>query len=52
MPLPIYLPFHPEARLAPADKAALVAGLAATLGTEDGGEGAGRDKEAKEGDDD
>ena len=42
-----------EARLAPADKAALIAGLAATLGTEDGGAGAERGKEAKvEADDD
>ena len=49
MPLPIYLPLHPEARLAPADKAALVAGLAATLGTEDGGKGG---KEEKGEDDD
>jgi hypothetical protein len=39
MPLPIYLPLHPEARLAPAEKAELVAGLAATFGTE-GGKGA------------
>ena len=38
MPLPIYLPLHPEARLSPAEKAELVAGLAATLGGE--GEGA------------
>jgi mono/diheme cytochrome c family protein len=52
MPLPIYLPLHPEARLAPADKAALIAGLAATLGTEDGGTGAGRGKEAKVEEDD
>ncbi len=36
MPLPIYLPLHPEARLSPAEKAELVAGLAATLGTEGG----------------
>ena len=40
MPLPIYLPLHPEARLSPTEKAELVAGLAATLGTE-GGEGGG-----------
>lgn len=36
MPLPIYLPLHPEARLSPAEKAELVAGLASTLGTESG----------------
>ncbi len=53
MPLPIYLPFHPEARLAPADKAALVAGLAATLGTEDSQEVGGRGgKERGKSDDD
>lgn len=30
MPLPIYLPTHPEARLTPAEKTALVMGLMAT----------------------
>ncbi|MGE0640869.1 MAG: heme-binding domain-containing protein [Thermoanaerobaculia bacterium] len=34
MPLPLYLPFHPEAQLTAAEKADLVAGLAATLGSE------------------
>ena len=38
MPLPIYSPLHPEARLSPAEKAELVAGLAATFGTEGGKE--------------
>ena len=44
MPLPIYLPFHPEARLTAAEKAELVAGLAATLGTEDDKRG-GKDED-------
>ena len=35
MPLPIYLPLHPEARLSPAEKAELLHGLAATFGTEE-----------------
>jgi hypothetical protein len=34
MPLPIYLPAHPEARLSAAEKAELVRGLAATFGDE------------------
>ncbi len=34
MPLPIYLPAHPEARLSAGEKAELVRGLEATLGTE------------------
>jgi len=42
MPLPIYLPLHPEARLSAAEKAELVAGLAATLGDERNGERAGK----------
>lgn len=32
MPMAIYLPAHPEARLSPAEKEALVAGLKLTLG--------------------
>ncbi len=52
MPLPIYLPFHPKARLAPADKADLVSGLAATLGTEDGGKDSRRGNGEKAEDDD
>ncbi len=48
MPLPIYLPMHAEARLSDADKEALLAGIAATFGTEGGGERG----EAGEGDDD
>jgi hypothetical protein len=31
MPLPIYLPLHPEARLSPEDRQALINGLRATL---------------------
>lgn len=46
MPLPLYLPFHPEARLSAGEKAELVTGLAATLGTEIG------KRSRKEGDDD
>lgn len=53
MPLPVYLPLHPEARLAPAEKAALVAGLAATLGGEgEGGKGSEAGGEGGEDDDD
>ena len=37
MPLWYYLPLHPEARLADAEKTELIAGLRATFGTE--GEG-------------
>lgn len=37
MPLKIYLPTHPEARLTPAERERLIAGLAATFGGEDGG---------------
>ena len=32
MPMPIYLPAHPEARLTPAEKSALITGLQATVG--------------------
>ncbi len=32
MPLPIYLPLHPEANLSEADKDALIAGSEATFG--------------------
>lgn len=42
MPLPIYVPLHPEARLSAAEKAELVAGLAATLGNESHGERSGK----------
>jgi len=42
MPLPLYLPAHPEARLSAAEKAELVRGLEATFGTERGGRGEGR----------
>jgi len=41
MPLPQYLLAHPEARLTPAERAALAQGLAALAGT-DGGGGRGR----------
>ena len=55
MPLPIYLPLHPEARLSPTEKAELVAGLAATLGTEGGkearnGHAGGKDEGAEDDD--
>jgi mono/diheme cytochrome c family protein len=41
MPLKIYLPTHPEARLTPAERQQLIAGLTATFGGEgtEGGEG-------------
>ncbi len=42
MPLPIYLPAHPEARLGAAEKAELIRGLEATFGTER--RGSGRDQ--------
>lgn len=49
MPLPIYLPLHPRARLSAAEKAELVAGLTATLGSESagarGGEAGGEDRD-------
>ena len=48
MPLPIYLPLHPEARFSPAEKAELVTGLAATFGTEDGKENGGREGARRE----
>lgn len=38
MPMPIYLPLHPEAKLTPAETDALIAGIKATFGAE-GGEG-------------
>ena len=50
MPLPIYLPLHPEARLQPAEKAELVRGLAATFGTEK--KAAGNGEEHRKEDDD
>ncbi|MFM2417287.1 MAG: hypothetical protein RL385_2010 [Pseudomonadota bacterium] len=34
MPMAVYLPLHPEARLSPTEKAALVQGLMRTLGAE------------------
>ena len=40
MPLAIYLPLHPEARLGEAERAALIAGLRATFG---GGPGSSHD---------
>lgn len=43
MPLPIYLPTHPEARLTPAEKAELIAALEATFGTRDKPRGRDRD---------
>lgn len=53
MPLPIYLPLHPRARLSAGEKAELVAGLAATLGSEDGGKGpGGKGRESGEQDED
>jgi hypothetical protein len=39
MPLPVYLPLHPGARLSPVEKQTLIAGLTATLGEERPGEG-------------
>ncbi|MEO8196477.1 MAG: heme-binding domain-containing protein [Thermoanaerobaculia bacterium] len=50
MPLPIYLPLHPEARLSAAEKAELVAGLTATLGDKGGREGGGKAAEDEDGD--
>jgi hypothetical protein len=41
MPLPIYLPAHPEARLSAAEKSDLLRGLEATFGTGKGGGGEG-----------
>ena len=38
MPLPIYLPAHPEARLTPAEKSTLITGLLATAGDSDSGQ--------------
>lgn len=34
MPMPIYLPLHPEAQLTPEEKQALIIGLSKTFGTE------------------
>ena len=45
MPLPLYLPFHPEAQLTAAEKADLVAGLAATFGSERDRRRGGKDDE-------
>ncbi|HMQ34622.1 MAG TPA: heme-binding domain-containing protein [Chloroflexaceae bacterium] len=41
MPLKIYLPTHPEARLTPAEREQLIAGLTATFGGEGGGHSVG-----------
>jgi mono/diheme cytochrome c family protein len=41
MPLKIYLPTHPEARLTPAEREQLIAGLTATFGGEGGGQSGG-----------
>jgi len=45
MPLAIYLPFHPAARLQAAEKAELVRGLAATFGSEESAKGEAGDSE-------
>lgn len=45
MPMKIYLPMHPEARLTPEQKATLVAGLKATLGGEGKGGEHGEDRD-------
>ena len=53
MPLPIYLPAHPEARLSAAEKDRLVKGLLATLGGElEGGGVGGAGGRDEDGDDD
>jgi len=39
MPMPIYLPLHPSAKLSPAEKEALIAGIKATFGEGDGEHG-------------
>lgn len=52
MPLSTYLLAHPTARLSPAEKAELIRGLEATLGTKGGTEGGGRNGENEEDDDD
>jgi mono/diheme cytochrome c family protein len=41
MPMKIYLPTHPEARLTPAEREQLIAGLTATFGGESGGPSGG-----------
>jgi hypothetical protein len=46
MPLPLYLRAHPEARLSPAERAALIAGLERTL-AQDPPEGEGRGGEGR-----
>ncbi len=45
MPLPIYLPTHPEARLTAAEKAELIAALEATFGTRERARGRDRQRE-------
>lgn len=53
MPPPIYLPLHPEANLTAEQKDALIAGIWATFGGEDGrhdGSGSGEAGEASESD--
>jgi mono/diheme cytochrome c family protein len=42
MPMKIYLPTHPEARLTPAEREQLITGLTATFGDEGGGPGGER----------
>ena len=39
MPMPIYLPLHPSAKLSPAETEALIAGIKATFGEGDGEHG-------------
>lgn len=45
MPLPIYLPMHPEAKLSDAERAAFAKGLAATFGGDEHGAEAGEEHE-------
>lgn len=52
MPLAIYLPLHAAARLSADEKAALVRGLAATLGDEKDGKAGGKAEGEDEDDDD
>jgi len=49
MPLPLYLRFHEEAHLSPAEKRALIAGLKATLAADPPREGDDDDREDEEG---
>ncbi len=52
MPLPLYLRFHEEARLSPAEARALIAGLKATLAADPPREGGGEDDDEGEVEDD